>query len=258
MSRPLTLHISPCPNDTFMFDALINGRIDTCGLSFDVQYHDIEELNQGALRCTADITKSSCAVLPLVDPQYRVLNCGAALGRGNGPLVVRPAGSTAPLNNILVPGEHTTATLLLKALMPQVKQTTPTLFSEIAPAVARGEADGGVLIHEGRFLYKDHNLELVTDLGELWEQRTGLPLPLGVILMRRNLEPQLQATFENVLRRSIEYAIKNPRKSRAFIKEHAQELDDEVIDQHIKLFVNDYSISLGDVGRMAINRLIVG
>jgi len=251
----LTLHISPCPNDTFMFDAIVNGRIDCDGMAFDVEYHDIEELNRGAAAGRADISKISCAVLPSIAECYELLDSGAALGRGNGPLLVRRRGDTAPLRRIAVPGVHTTANALMTRLFPEIVDKEPLLFSEIAAAVERGEFDGGVLIHEGRFVYRQHALELVADLGERWEQATGLPLPLGGIVMRRSLPEALRRRFERLLLRSIDYAFARPEASRAFIKSHAQELDDRVIDAHIALFVNEYSRSLGDGGRRAIRFL---
>ena len=161
----LKLHISPCPNDTFMFDALVNGRIDTGSLRFEVEYHDIEELNRGAGLGRADISKISCAVLPAIAEHYALLDSGAALGRGNGPLLVRRAGDTRPIRRVAVPGLHTTANALMGKLFPEIEERTPLLFSRIAAAVERGDFDAGVLIHEGRFVYRERELELVADLG---------------------------------------------------------------------------------------------
>ncbi len=254
--RPLTLHISPCPNDTFMFDAIINERIDTKGLKFKVEYHDIEQLNRAALDGCADISKVSCAVLPFVEQHYTLLSSGAALGRGNGPLLVRRSAETKPLNHIAIPGEHTTAAALIRRLYPQIEQHTPILFSQIAERVEQGEFDGGVLIHEGRFVYAERNLELVADLGLLWEQEVSLPLPLGAIVMRHQIEQQTRREFEALLRESIQYAFEHPEASRSFIKQHAQELDEAVIESHIQLFVNQYSLELGAEGRAAISELI--
>ena len=175
----LKLHISPCPNDTFMFDALVNGRIDTGSLRFEVEYHDIEELNRGAGLGRADISKISCAVLPAIAEHYVLLDSGAALGRGNGPLLVRRAGDTRPIRRVAVPGLHTTANALMGKLFPEIEERTPLLFSRIAAAVERGDFDAGVLIHEGRFVYRERELELVADLGQLWEHRTALRGVLG-------------------------------------------------------------------------------
>ncbi len=251
----LKLCISPCPNDTFMFDGIVNGRVDCEGLSFDVEFHDIEELNAGVMQSVPDVSKISCAVLPAISERYRLLDSGAALGRGNGPLLVRRKGEQGALRHIAVPGEHTTANALVARLFPEIEQRTPMLFSEIAATVERGEFDGGVLIHEGRFVYERRNLELVTDLGLEWEARTSLPLPLGGIVVRRDLPCEVQQKVERVLRRSIEYAFSNPMTSREFVKQHAQELEDDVIDKHIALFVNDFSLSLGEEGRAAMRTL---
>lgn len=255
MDKTLRLSISPCPNDTFMFDAIVNGRIDCEGLSFEVEYHDIEELNHGVEALGPDISKISCAVLPAIKQHYRLLDSGAALGRGNGPLLVRRKGDEGAIRRILVPGEYTTANALVGRLFPQIEYREPMLFSKIAEAVERGDADGGVLIHEGRFVYERRNLELVADLGVEWERQTDLPLPLGGIVIKRELGDDMRNRVERVLRRSIEYAFDNPLLSRDYIKAHAQEMEDDVIEKHIALFVNDFSLSLGEQGRRAIRSL---
>ena len=252
----MVLNISPCPNDTFMFDAMVNGRIDCCGLQFATEYFDIEELNARVMQGVPHVSKISAAVLPLIAGKYRVLDCGAALGRGNGPLLVRRRGDSTPIRRVAVPGLHTTAAMLMRRLFPEITDATPLLFSEIAEAVERGDFDAGVLIHEGRFVYAQRNLELAADLGALWEQRTGLPLPLGLIVVRRDLPAEVQELVERTLHRSIEFAFANPRVSRDYVKSHARELDDEVIDKHIAMFVYDFSLSLGDEGRRAVNMLI--
>lgn len=301
----LRLRISPCPNDTFMFDALVNGRIDTGDLRFEVEYHDIEALNRAVLAVNgqageagktldagvagmacktgktrknentgenedkgntvitgdtsnadqADISKISCAILPAIADRYVLLESGAALGRGNGPLLVRRAGDRSPIRRVAVPGLHTTANALMMRLFPQITERTPLLFSQIAAAVERGDFDAGVLIHEGRFVYLQRRLELVADLGLLWEQTTALPLPLGGIVARQSLPESVRRQVEILIRQSIEYALAHPEASRTYIKEHAQELDDSVIDAHIALFVNQYSLSLGHEGRRAVEAL---
>ena len=218
-----------------MFDALLNGRIDTGGLHFDVEYRDIEALNRGVQAGEADVSKISCAVLPAVADRYALLDSGAALGRGNGPLLVRRAGDRSPIRRVAVPGVHTTANALMMRLFPRITERTPLLFSQIAAAVERGDFDAGVLIHEGRFVYR--------------------PLPLGGIAAKRSLPEAVRRQVETLIRQSIEYAFAHPEASRAYIKEHAQELDDAVIDAHIALFVNDYSLSLGDEGRRAVEAL---
>ncbi len=248
----LKLSISPCPNDTFMFHALVHGLVDCEGLEFDVEYHDIEELNRAAMAAEADVSKISCAVLPALKRNYAMLDSGAALGRGNGPLLVKRKGFQGELKRVAVPGEYTTANALVSGLFPLIDELSPVLFSEIAEAVERGEFDGGVLIHEGRFVYERRNLELVADLGVEWERMTDLPLPLGSIVVRRELGEELKARMERVLRRSIEYAFANPMASRDYVKAHARELEDDVIEKHISLFVNEFSLSLGPQGRHAI------
>ena len=238
-----------------MFDAIVNRRIECGDFEFEVTYLDIEQLNASALEHKYDITKCSTALLPAIYERYALLDSGSALGRGNGPLLVRRKGDTTPLKHIAVPGEHTTANALVMRLFPEIECRTPRLFSEIASSVERGEYDGGVLIHEGRFVYHKSNLELVADLGIEWERRTASPLPLGAIVASRELEESTIREFEALLGRSIAYAFEHPALSRDYIKEHAQELDDTVIDSHIALFVNDFSLSLGKEGRAAIEQL---
>lgn len=255
MSKPIRLAISPCPNDTFMFDAIINRRIDLCGLEFEVEYYDIEQLNERALERVADVTKCSTAILPHIVERYSLLDSGSALGRGNGPLLVRRKGDSSPIRRIAVPGLHTTANALISKLFPEIEERVPMLFSEIAEAVERGDFDAGVLIHEGRFVYERRNLELVADLGLEWERRMELPLPLGSIVVARDLGEEVADRVEALLCRSVEYAFANPKLSREFIKSHAQELEDSVIDSHIALFVNEFSLSLGAEGRRAVEQL---
>ncbi len=253
----LTLNISPCPNDTFMFDALVNGRIDTRGFEFDVLYADIEELNRGVMNGGADISKISYAVLPEIDERYAVLDSGSALGRGNGPLLVaRPdVDIRKPGTRVVVPGFHTTANMLLRRLYPELADQYCILFSRVARSVASGNFDAGVLIHEGRFTYADHGLALVADLGVEWEAATGLPLPLGAIAVSRELPEEARTSLGELLRESIQYAFDNPETSREYVKSHVQEMADDVIGSHIKLFVNDYSLSLGEEGRRAVKEL---
>ena len=255
--KQLSLHISPCPNDTFAFDALVNGRIDH---DFDlvVEYHDIEVLNEGVLRGEPDISKISYAVYPLVAEKYALLDSGSALGRGNGQLLVRRKGETSKIRTVASPGLNTTANALLRRYFPEVEEVHQMLFSEIAEAVERGDVDAGVLIHEGRFVYERRNLELVADLGKLWESETNLPLPLGAIIVKRDLGEEVISKFDKLLADSVRYAFANPLVSRDFVKQHAQELEDDVIDKHISLFVNDYTISLGEEGRKAVEKLIEG
>lgn len=251
----LSLHISPCPNDTFAFDALINGRIENCIGELDVEYHDIEVLNEGVLAGYPDISKISYSVYPKIADRYALLDSGSALGRGNGQLLVRRKGEEAPLRRVASPGVNTTANALLMRYFPDVEEVVPMLFSEIAKAVESGEVDGGVLIHEGRFVYERYGLKLVADLGQMWEAETGLPLPLGAIVIKRDLPIEVRREFERMLAESVRFAFENPTLSRAFIKQHAQELEDDIIERHISLFVNDFTISLGEEGRRAVERL---
>lgn len=250
----LSLHISPCPNDTFAFDALINRHIEH-DFDLSVEYHDIEELNEGVLRGEPDISKISYAVYPLVADRYRLLDSGSALGRGNGQLLVRRKGETGKISTVASPGKNTTANALLKRYFPDV-EVQQMLFSEIAEAVEHGKTDAGVLIHEGRFVYERRNLELVTDLGKMWEDETSLPLPLGAIIVKRDIDEGIILKFDKLLAQSVRFAIDNPLLSRPFVKQHAQELEDDVIEKHISLFVNDFTISLGEEGRRAVERLL--
>lgn len=258
MHEKIKLRISPCPNDTFAFDALINGRIDTEGLSFEVEFADIEELNRGVLDGSPDVSKISTSLLASIAGRYELLDSGSALGRGNGQLLVRRKGDTLPIRTVAIPGEHTTANAMLKLFFPALTDRRPMLFSLIAEAVERGDCDAGVLIHEGRFVYERRNLELVADLGAMWEQRTGLPLPLGAIVARRDLPETLRRKVERLIAASVEYAFAHPAASREFVKAYARELDDDVIDKHISLFVNEYTVSLGDEGRKAVALLGAG
>lgn len=255
----LSLNISPCPNDTFMFDAIVNSRIDLGRYSFDVAYHDIERLNALATDNAADISKISYATLPLIAEHYSLLDSGSALGYGNGPVFVssRPDLDLSDKNlRVAIPGVHTTANLLLSKFYPSLTDKTPLLFSRIADAVADGSFDAGVLIHEGRFTFASHGLHLIADLGQKWECATHLPLPLGAIVASRGLGAQVAADIALLIRQSIEYAMAHPHASREFVKSHAQEMDDDVIDNHIRLFVGEYSLSLGADGRQAVEYLL--
>ena len=252
--KKLSLHISPCPNDTFAFDAIINRRIDH-DFELDVEYKDIEELNEGVLKGIPDISKISYSVYPKIAEEYLLLDSGSALGRGNGQLLVRRKGESGSIRTVATPGLNTTANALLMRYFPGV-EVVPMLFSTIAQAVESGVTDAGVLIHEGRFVYHRRDLELVADLGKLWEAESGLPLPLGAIVIRRSVAEQVRKQFEALLADSVRFAFNNPKVSREFVKSHAQELEDQVIDSHIALFVNEYTVTLGPQGREAVKRLL--
>lgn len=252
---PLSLYISPCPNDTFSFDALINKRIGH-DFSLNVRYLDIEELNNAVLKGIPDICKISYSVYPLISKEYVLLESGSALGRGNGQLLVRRKGDSSPIQSVITPGIHTTAHYLLKRYFPEIKEIKTRLFSEIAEAVENNEADAGVLIHEGRFVYQRRNLSLVADLGQLWEKESSLPLPLGAIVIRRSIAEDTRNLFDKTLSKSVLWAMDHPEASRAYIKEHAQEMEDEVINKHINLFVNQFTVNLGEEGHKAVNKLL--
>ena len=238
-----------------MFDAIVNRRIDLEGLDVEVTYLDIEQLNAAAMEQRYDITKCSTAILRAVGEHYALLDSGSALGRGNGQLLVHRKGENSPIRTVATPGLNTTANALLMRYFPEV-EVVPMLFSTIAEAVERGETDAGVLIHEGRFVYHRRNLELVADLGRLWEAESGLPLPLGAIVMRRSVAATICKQFEALLADSVRFAFENPQISRQFVKQHAQELEDAVIESHIALFVNEYTVTLGKEGREAVKRLL--
>jgi 1,4-dihydroxy-6-naphthoate synthase len=254
----LSLGFSPCPNDTFIFHALVHGRVAVAGVELDVMLEDVETLNQLALAAKPDVTKVSYGVLPLLLDEYVLLRSGGALGRGCGPLIVgRPGMRLENLRRarIAIPGRHTTANLLLRLFQPAVPPGTEMEYSRIMPAVAAGEADAGLLIHESRFTYSEHGLECLVDLGEWWEEETGSPIPLGGIVARRSLGP-LIPLLEDAIRRSVVHAFENPGDSSEYVRAHAQEMDPEVSRQHIALYVNDYSIDLGVDGQAAVEELL--
>ncbi len=260
----LTFGFSPCPNDTFAFHRAVHGGATEHGLLLRPFLEDIEALNRRAVAGVApfDVSKLSIPAFAKVVDRHAVLPAGAALGFGNGPLVVRradsPLRSLAELRDarIAIPGENTTAWLLLRCLGATTGEVVPMRFDAIMAAVENGAVDAGLVIHEGRFTYPDRGLALVADLGELWEQQTGGPLPLAVIAARRDLDHDLFARVGAVLRESVRAARADPTASRAYVRGHAQELDEAVCAQHIALYVNDYSEDLGAVGRRAIEELI--
>lgn len=254
----LRLGISTCPNDTFAFHAVLEKRVDLEGLEPEFALLDVQELNEGLAAGRFDYAKASFhAGLHLAD-RYGVLGAGSALGWGVGPLLLaaRPDGRPpGPASRVLCPGGWTTATLLLRCLHPTAANIEQCLFSDIMPALSRGDADYGVVIHEGRFVYREAGLTLVEDLGATWEQVTGGPLPLGGILGRLDLPDQLHARMNRVLVRSIDYARAHPDEAFATMSRHAQELDPQVIWSHVELYVNDYTRALGEVGARALARL---
>lgn len=255
----LRLAISPCPNDTFAFYALLHGKLPWPEAVPDVTFADVEALNELSLAGQVDVCKVSLAVYPKLAPQYWLLRSGAALGSGCGPLLVHAAdGNAAAFNNplVAVPGKHTTADLLLSLFYPQWPQRIYLPYDRIAAAVLAGEADMGVLIHETRFTYEALRLKLHADLGQLWEQRTGLPLPLGGIVAARALPDACILALEQAIQHSVRYAHRHPGEVMPFVRHHARELDDAVLLQHIQLFVNDFTVNLGANGQQAVECLL--
>ncbi|PJJ80235.1 menaquinone biosynthesis family protein [Mucilaginibacter auburnensis] len=277
----LTLGFSPCPNDTFIFDALIHHKIDTEGLEFEVFYDDVETLNQKAFRGELDITKLSYHAFAYVADQYVLLDAGSALGFGVGPLLIfKPPidrfidnspkeiikgedgeGFTVDLTEVIsklrigIPGKYTTANFLLSLLLPDAQHKIEMVFSGIEDALLKDEIDFGLIIHENRFTYQNRGLKKFIDLGDFWEKKTGCAIPLGGIVANRNLPAEVQHKINRVLRKSVEFAFANPKSGLDFIKQHAQEMSEEVMYKHIELYVNKYSIDLGEEGRKAINIL---
>src|SRR5262249_30520107 len=246
----LTFGYSPCPNDTFAFHALSHGLVDT-ELEIEPVLLDIEELNRRAHRSELDLTKLSFGALPAVGERYRLLRSGAALGRGCGPLVVArgPAAlQAAAAGRIAVPGRETTAFLLLRLAAPALGDVVELRYDQILRAVAGGEVDAGLIIHESRFTYRDHGLHEVADLGAWWEEQSGLPIPLAGICARADLPEDVAAEAERAIRASVEHAFAHPGASAAYVRAHSQELSEEVCRAHIELYVNDYSVDLGDDG----------
>ena len=252
----LTLGFSPCPNDTFIFDALVHHKIDTEGLDFEVVFADVEQLNKWTFDGKLDITKLSYNAFTYCVNDYALLDSGSALGNNCGPLLIKkPNTILTAKSKIAIPGKYTTANMLLSIAFPEKQNKVETLFSDIENEVLNGNVDAGLIIHENRFTYQEKGLEKVKDLGEFWEEETGLPIPLGGIVVKRELPLVTKQKVERVLRKSVEYAFENPNSSADYVKCHAQEMEKQVLDAHIALYVNDYSISLGNQGRKAVQLL---
>ena len=253
----LTLGFSPCPNDTFMFDAMVHGKVDMKGVELEVIMDDVEALNQRAFRGELDITKLSYHAYAYVTDRYALLTSGSALGNNCGPLLIARApgleiGVDTP---IAIPGKFTTANLLLSLSFPQALNKLEMAFSEIENAVLQGDVDAGLIIHENRFTYQEHGLHKIVDLGEFWERSAGCPIPLGGIAVKRDLPRKVQRTVNEVLQASIEFAFENPESSFVYVSAHAQEMDHVVMRQHIELYVNKYSVDLGIEGKRAVQEL---
>lgn len=256
--RELTFGFSPCPNDTFAFHALVHGVVPAPFRVRPVML-DIEELNRRAHEGAFDLTKLSVGAFAGVGQRYRMLRSGAALGHGVGPLVVaRRAVSLdeAIAGRVAIPGRDTTAFRLLRLAAPGLGETVELRYDRILGAVARGEVDAGLIIHESRFTYEDHGLAKVIDLGDWWERDTGLPVPLAGICARADLDPGLADAAERAIRASVAYAFAHREASRAYVRANAQEMADEVCDRHIALYVNAHSLDVGDEGLRAIARLV--
>jgi 1,4-dihydroxy-6-naphthoate synthase len=269
--RELTFGFSPCPNDTFAFHALAHGRVDAPFRVRPVML-DIEELNQRARTGAFDLTKLSFGAFPFVGDRYRLLRSGAALGHGVGPLVVARSSASladATKGRVAIPGRDTTAFRLLRLAAPHLAEraegareddirgeVVEVRYDRILQAVVNGEVDAGLIIHESRFTYADHGLVKIADLGDWWEADTGLPVPLAGICARADLDAETVLAAERAIRASVEHAFAHPSESREWIRAHAQEMSDEVCDAHIKLYVNEHSIDLGDEGMRAVRRLV--
>lgn len=257
--KKLTLGFSPCPNDTFIFDALVNNKIDTGGLCFDVAMEDVQTLNRWAMEETLDVTKISYGVLPQLLDTYNLLDAGGALGKGVGPLLIskNKIDDLSEINEltIAVPGEQTTAHFLFSLAFPEAKKKKFMIFSHIEDAVLNGEADCGVIIHENRFTYHLKGLIKLMDLGDFWERETGGPIPLGGIVIKKE-HSALQSTVDALIRQSLQYAFDRYPVLSDYVKQHSQEMDESVMRQHINLYVNNYSLGLGAEGRAAVERLL--
>ncbi|MBE9487360.1 MAG: 1,4-dihydroxy-6-naphthoate synthase [Chloroflexi bacterium] len=256
--QELTLGYSPCPNDTFIFYGLIHGRIPCPGVSFIEQLEDVETLNRLALEGRLDVTKISYHALGHLRQDYALLHSGGALGRGCGPLVVaQKATDMAQLRGkkIAIPGQLTTANLLLQLYGEGYDNLLILPFHEIMAAVSAGRAEAGVIIHESRFTFQRHGLQQVLDLGQWWEEDSGCPIPLGGILAKRSLGHELIQQIDQALRSSVEFAFAHPQQPQDYIRQHAQELAEDVVRNHIALYVNDFSVDLGEAGIQAVETL---
>ncbi len=255
----LTIGFSPCPNDTFIFDALVNNKINTNGIDFEVHMEDVEKLNEWALEGKLDITKLSYGVLPLVLNRYAVMQSGSALGKGVGPLLIK--NEKLIIDNFLddlpiaIPGKHTTAHLLFSMAYPHAKHKVFLRYDEIEDFVLQNKGLG-VIIHENRFTYEAKGLKKIIDLDDYWEVKTGIPIPLGGIVIKKNIDRKTQLLVDALIHKSIQYAFTNYPILNDYIRLHAQEMSEDVMRKHIELYVNNYSLHLGETGRSAIQKLL--
>lgn len=256
---PITLGFSPCPNDTFIFDALVNGQLHSGGLAFEVFMDDVQTLNEWALSGKLDVSKISYGVYPLVQDTYQLLESGGALGTGVGPLLIawHPiAIEDIPNLRIAIPGKNTTAHLLFSMAFPEARNKEFLVFNEIEQAVADGRVDAGVIIHENRFTYAAKGLHKLIDLGDYWEKQLNCPIPLGGIVAKKTIGPEMIRQVDALIKASIEYSWQQYPQLSGFITHHSQEMSEEVMRQHINLYVNDYSLALGSKGHAAVSQLI--
>lgn len=254
----LSLGFSSCPNDTFIFDALLHGKISTANLQFTPTIADVEQLNKAAFAGIPDVTKLSFHAYAYVADQYQILDAGSALGFNNGPLVIAPNHLNAneiPSARIAIPGKYTTANLLFSIAFPLAKNKKEVLFSDIEKELLSGECDAGLIIHETRFTFQQHGFIELVDLGQYWQTRFNSPIPLGAIVVKRSLPHLIKMEIANAVAQSVQYAFNYPDSSKDFISQHAQELEESVVRQHINLYVNNYTKSLGNEGRAAIELL---
>lgn len=255
----ISLGFSPCPNDTFIFDAMVNGLIDTGNLEFNVMMEDVQTLNEWAMAGKLDCTKISYGVYPIVKEQYQLLESGGALGTGVGPLLIsrQPiALEDIPKLRIAIPGKNTTAHLLFSMAFPLAQHKEFLVFNSIEQAVLDGRVDAGVIIHENRFTYADKGLHKLIDLGEYWEKQLNCPIPLGGIVAKKTLPQNQVSQIDAMIKASIEYSWQQYPRLSDFIRLHSQEMNEEVMRQHINLYVNDYSLALGNKGHAAVNQLM--
>jgi len=255
----LSLGFSPCPNDTFIFFALLNHKIDTRGLEFTPVIEDVESLNRRALNNDLKVTKLSFATYSLVRHHYQLLDAGSALGNNCGPILIskrKISEEEIPECSVAIPGKYTTANFLLDFFYPRVKSKQEMIFSGIEGALLNGETDLGVIIHENRFTYEKKGLQKVADLGELWEQETNFPIPLGGIFAKANLGEEIIRSVDYLIRESVLYAFAHPEEAINYVRQYSQEMDEEVMWQHIRLYVNDYTISMGEKGRAAVAKFL--
>lgn len=253
----ITIGFSPCPNDTFIFYALLHNKIDTKGISFTPYIADVEELNQKAVKAELAVTKLSFGAYLTLTDLYRLLESGAALGRNCGPLLItRPGTSLEEIQDkvVAIPGELTTANFLLDYFLPFAVQKKNLLFSDIEEAILSHSVEAGVIIHENRFTYRQKGLISLQDLGTYWELSSGHPIPLGGIVCRRDLEPTFIKQIEQLITHSIQYAKDHQQEVMQYVRKYAQEMDEEVMKQHISLYVNEFSLNLGEEGRLAIQK----